>query len=80
MQPTPPLPEELVEYVDQLLAGTGLSCEDALAIAGGVVDADGVADPRVIEALRAGWSAATVAATTAITETDNPTQTRKDRS
>lgn len=82
MQPTPPpLPEQLVAYVEQLLAGTGLTPENVLAAAGGEVGTDALADPRVIEALQAGWSAAEVAGSTEQgAQPDSQTETGKDRS
>lgn len=82
MQPTPPpLPEQLVAYVEQLLTGTGLTPENVLAAAGGEVGTDALADRQVIEALRAGWSAAdAVDSTEQGAQPDSQTETGRDRS
>lgn len=59
MEPnSPPLPELLAEHVDQLLAGTGLCPDAVLAAARGDAGTDALADQQVLEALRAGWTAA----------------------
>lgn len=59
MEPTPPpIPEHLAEHIDQLLAGTGLAHDAVLATARGDAGTDALADPQVVDALRAGWTAA----------------------
>jgi hypothetical protein len=48
-------PAALAEYAEQLLAGTGVSAEQALRIAQATDDPDTTLAPTLVAALRAGW-------------------------
>lgn len=49
------VPAELVEYAEQLLAGTGIGADRALQLAQTTDDPDTQA-PTLVAALRAGWA------------------------